>query len=205
MRLALGFCFRPLSKEEKNAYDPTPELREAEEILHLEDLNRPWFSIASGPAKTKESVYFASPSARPFVEYEYNRMRSVLYDHRNLFYRWNLFLHARASFFSDDVNGPIYPAPSPASLPVHIRDTPVAVMRKVIRRLVENVTSQPTGRTFSEKTIEEFLVERGFGLEFASDWDLTRLKSAYETRSHPLCREVVKAVEDGDIRIVRFE
>ncbi|KAK9341843.1 hypothetical protein V1522DRAFT_425744, partial [Lipomyces starkeyi] len=146
MRLALGSVergdegLRPDTRTSRSRGDTTFGGSESTLYAVMEELEYVYgisgFSIASGPANTKESVYFASPSARPFVEYEYNRMRSVLYDHRNLFYRWNLFLHSRASFFSDDVNGPIYPAPSPASLPVHIRDTPVAVMRKIIRRLV---------------------------------------------------------------------
>ncbi|KAK9311376.1 hypothetical protein V1524DRAFT_419051 [Lipomyces starkeyi] len=97
-------------KEEKKAYDLTPEQqREAEEILPLDDLKSALytimeelehiygvsgFSIAS--ADTRASFYFASPSAQPFVEYECNRMRSVLHDQRDIFYRWNLFLHSRA-------------------------------------------------------------------------------------------------------------
>ncbi|KAK9236735.1 hypothetical protein V1525DRAFT_420150 [Lipomyces kononenkoae] len=47
------------------------------------------FTIAAGPAKTKETDDFATPRARPFVEYDYNR-RGTTY-----------------SFFADDANGPL--------------------------------------------------------------------------------------------------
>ncbi|KAK9430303.1 hypothetical protein V1505DRAFT_386275 [Lipomyces doorenjongii] len=119
------------------------------------------------------SVYFASPSPRPFDEYEYHRMR-VSCMTANIFYRWNLFHYSRASFFSDDADGLIGPDASPASSPVHVRNIRVAVMRKVVRRLV----GQSTKRTFSDKTVEEFLVERGVLL--------SSLPRAYEKRSQPL-------------------
>ncbi|KAK9242305.1 hypothetical protein V1506DRAFT_563009 [Lipomyces tetrasporus] len=218
--------FSSLSKEERRQYEPTPEqLEEAKEILRLEELKDKLhgimdqlefefgvtaFAVASGPVQTKESVYFASPSARPFIEYDYNRMRDRPQDECNIFYRWKLLLHLRDSFFAGDVNGPvkIKPGSSAATSDEHKvkPDTPDATMRKVVRRLVENVTGQTTDKIFSEKTIEEFLHQHGFRLLFSADWDLTRVKRAYETRSHPLlCREVIKAVEDGKIRVVRFQ
>ncbi|KAK9241261.1 hypothetical protein V1525DRAFT_392603 [Lipomyces kononenkoae] len=216
--------FSKLSKEERDRYEPTHEqLEEAEEILRLEGLKDALygimdqleykfgvsaFTIASGPVKTRETVYFATPSALPFIEYEYNRMRDRCQDEHSIFYRWNLFLHSKYSFFDNDTNGPlaIDAGPSTAtSKAVKVKpDTPVATMRKVVRRLVENVTGQITGKNFSEKSIDQFLHEHGFYLDFSDDWDLARVKKAYETRSHPLCREVIKAVEDGKIRVVRY-
>ncbi|KAJ8098972.1 hypothetical protein POJ06DRAFT_258454 [Lipomyces tetrasporus] len=212
--------FSCLSQDDRDRFKPTlDQLHEAEEILRLEDLKSSLhsimeeletrygvsaFSIASGPLQSKESVYFASPSAQPFVEYDYNQMRTVIQDDHNMFYRWNLFLHSRDSFFPGDENGPLPTRPGP-SAGSEVRGTPDAVMRKVVRRLVEDVTGQLTGRTFSEKTIEQFLFEHGFSLEFGADWDFTRLQRAYETRSHPSCREIINAVEDGNIRVVRSE
>ncbi|KAK9240003.1 hypothetical protein V1525DRAFT_386011 [Lipomyces kononenkoae] len=216
--------FTRLSTEEREQYEPMPEeLEEAEEILRLEDLKDALygivdqledhfgvsaFMIASGPVKQRETVYFATPSARPFVEYDYNRMRDHCEDENNIFYRWNTFLHSKYSFFADAANGPlgIETGPSAATTTaVKVKpDTPVTTMRKVVRRLVEKVTDQITGRDFSEKTMDQFLHEHGFYLEFSDDWDFTRVKRAYETRSNPLCREVIKAVQDGKIRVVRY-
>ncbi|KAK9365885.1 hypothetical protein V1509DRAFT_631752 [Lipomyces kononenkoae] len=211
--------FSCLSEEERSGYEPThDQLHEAKEILRLEHLKSNLrsimeeletrygvfaFSVASEPVKSKESVYFASPSALPFVKYDYNRMRDVLRHDRNLFYRWNRFLHCTYIFLSVE-NGslPSKPVPSAGS---GVGDRPDAVMRKMVRRLVEVVTGQVTDRTFSEKTIEQFLFEHGFSLEFGPDWDFTRLQTAYKTRSQPLCREIIKAVEDGNIRVVRSE
>ncbi|KAK9323798.1 hypothetical protein V1517DRAFT_319395 [Lipomyces orientalis] len=206
--------FSCLSQEEKDRLKPTlDQLHEAEEILRLEELKSSLrgimdeletrygvraFSIASGPLQSKKSVYFASPSA------QYNQMRNVIQDDRNMFYRWNLFLHSRDSLFLGDENGPLPTRPGP-SAGSEVRGTPDAVMRKVVRRLVEDVTGQLTGRTFSEKTIEQFLFEHGFSLEFGAEWDFKRLQRAYETHSHPSCREIINAVEDGNIRVVRSE
>ncbi|KAK9319851.1 hypothetical protein V1517DRAFT_331218 [Lipomyces orientalis] len=186
--------FSCLSQEEKDRLKPTlDQLHEAEEILRLEELKY-------GVCAFSIAAYFASPSAQPFVEYDYNQMRNVIQDDRNMFYRWNLFLHSRDSFC--DENGPLPTRPGP-SAGSEVRGTPDAVMRKVVRR--EDVTGQLTGRTFLEKTIEQFLFEHGFSLEFGAEWDFKRLQRAYETRSHPSCREIINAVEDGNIRVVRSE
>ncbi|KAK9368990.1 hypothetical protein V1509DRAFT_609380 [Lipomyces kononenkoae] len=209
--------FNSLSEEERERFQPTPEeLEQAEEILRLENLKDTLygvmdqlesqfgvsaFTIASGG---KETVYFATPSARPFVEYDYNRMRDHCEDEHNVFYRWNTFLHAKYSFFADETNGPLAIGAGPSaaiSEALKVKpETPDATMRKVVRRLVESVTGQMTDRTFSEKSIDQFLHEHGFYLDFADDWDLTRVKREYETRSRRLCREVIKAVEDGKIK-----
>ncbi|KAK9234651.1 hypothetical protein V1525DRAFT_391239 [Lipomyces kononenkoae] len=113
-----------------------------------------------------------------------------------------------SSQFADDTNGPLAieagPSVATAKLVKVKPDTPVATMRKVVRRLVESVTGQITGSYFSEKSLDQFLHEHCFYLDFSDDWDLTRVKTAYGTRSHPLWREVIKAVEDDKIRVVRY-
>ncbi|KAK9239712.1 hypothetical protein V1525DRAFT_397425 [Lipomyces kononenkoae] len=123
--------FSCLSQEERDRYEPTlDQLREAQQILRLEDLKSNLrsimeeleatygvfaFAVASGPIQSKESVYFASPSAQPFVEYDYYRMQNVVRDDRNMFYRWNVFLHSRDSFFVSIENGPLPTEPVPSA------------------------------------------------------------------------------------------
>ncbi|KAK9244384.1 hypothetical protein V1506DRAFT_507563 [Lipomyces tetrasporus] len=82
-----------------------------------------------------ESVYFASPSAQQLVEYDYNRMRNVVQDDRNMFYRWNFLLHSRHSFFPGDEKNPLSTKPC-RSAGSEVRDAPVAVMQKVLCRFV---------------------------------------------------------------------
>ncbi|KAK9243770.1 hypothetical protein V1506DRAFT_508170 [Lipomyces tetrasporus] len=94
-------------------------------------------------------------------------MRNVVQDDRNMFYRWNLFLHSRDSFFPGDENGPLptKPAPSAGSM---VRDTLMLLCGRWFVVWLD-VTGQLTGQTFSEKTIEPFLFEHGFSHDFGAD------------------------------------
>ncbi|KAK9489355.1 hypothetical protein V1508DRAFT_435851 [Lipomyces doorenjongii] len=97
-------------------------------------------------------LYFVTPSARLFVEYDYNRMRDRARNKHTIFYRWNFFLHSWDSFFAGDVNGPVEIDPGSSTATPKAQkvktDTPITT---VVRRF---------GWTnVFEKAIEDFLHE----------------------------------------------